>query len=271
MLTDALGNTITLNFVNGSVAAADFVFALNDIGTEYSVVDYTGTSAEVIIPDVYMGLPVTKIEPYAFENCTSLTSITIPHSITDISSCAFLGCTSLTSITVALENDKYHSAGNCLIETESKMLILGCKTGIIPTDGSVTSIGDFAFAYCEGLTSITIPDSVASIGKDAFMQCVNLETIAGYSGSAAEAYAQEHNITFVSLDEPQGIPGDIDANGEVTVKDAVLLFRYVAEWDVEVDEDALDVTGDGEVTVKDAVLLFRYIAEWDVEIYRGQR
>ena len=90
---------------------------------------------------------------------------------------AFNDCSGLTTIAVAGGNTKYHSDGNCLIETESKTLISGCKNSIIPTDGSVTSIGDLAFSGCTGLTSITIPDSVSSIGDGAFSGCTGLTSI----------------------------------------------------------------------------------------------
>jgi hypothetical protein len=81
------------------------------------------------------------------------------------------------SITVESGNKVYHSAGNCLIETESKTLIAGCKNSTIPTDGSVTSIGDYAFYDCDGLTDIAIPDSVTSIGYAAFYDCDNLTSV----------------------------------------------------------------------------------------------
>ena len=123
----------------------------------------------IIIPD-----SVTHIVGYAFSDCSGLTSVTIGNSVTSIGWGAFSGCTGLTSITVADGNTKYHSAGNCLIETESKTLISGCKNSIIPTDGSVTSIGSGAFAGCTGLMSITIPDSVTSIGERAFYDCDRL-------------------------------------------------------------------------------------------------
>ena len=113
----------------------------------------------------------------AFSGCTRLTNITIPDSVTSIGDSAFSGCAGLTSITVAKGNTKYHSAGNCLIETESKTLIAGCKNSIIPTDGSVTSIGGGAFSWRTGLTSITIPDSVTSIGDSAFSGCAGLTSI----------------------------------------------------------------------------------------------
>ena len=117
---------------------------------------------------------VTSIGNSAFSGCTGLTSIEIPSSVISIGSYAFYGCLELTSITVNEENPVYHSAGNCLIETKTKKLIVGCNTGVIPSDGSVTSIGSSAFYGCTGLTSIDIPSSVTSIGSWAFSHCSNL-------------------------------------------------------------------------------------------------
>ena len=126
----------------------------------------------IVIPD-----SVTSIERGAFYGCSSLTGITISDSVTSIGSQAFLYCSSLTSILVAEGNKVYHSAGNCLIETASKTLILGCSTSVIPVDGSVTSIGVSAFHGCSNLTGITIPDSVTSIGDSAFYGCSSLTSI----------------------------------------------------------------------------------------------
>ena len=126
----------------------------------------------ITIPD-----SVTRIGAAAFKDCSGLTSITIPNSVTSIGDSAFSGCTGHTSIIVDEGNTKYHSAGNCLIETATKTLILGCKTSVIPTDGSVTSIGDYAFKGCTGFTSITIPNSVTSIGDKAFKGCTGFTSI----------------------------------------------------------------------------------------------
>ena len=118
-----------------------------------------------------------RISNSAFSDCTGLTSIIIPDSVTNIGYSAFSGCAGLTSINVDSKNTQYHSVNNCLIETASKTLIAGCKSSIIPDDGSVTNIDIQAFYDCTGLTSITIPGSVISINRFAFGYCNELITI----------------------------------------------------------------------------------------------
>lgn len=108
---------------------------------------------------------------------TRLNSITIPVNVTSISSDAFEDNEYLESITVIAGNTVYHSAGNCLIETATNTLLLGCKNSQIPTDGSVTAIADSAFIYQSELSSIVIPKSVTYIGSYAFAYCSNLTSV----------------------------------------------------------------------------------------------
>ncbi len=152
------------------------------------------------LTDVTLSNNITSIGEWAFSGCSSLTAITIPNSVTTIGQCAFVGCSSLTTITfsnsvvtisydafqycssvetitVESGNPTYHSTNNCLIETETKTLVMGCKNSIIPDDGSVTTIGFSAFHDCSGLTSITIPNGVTSIEGGAFSDCSNLTAI----------------------------------------------------------------------------------------------
>ena len=126
----------------------------------------------ITIPD-----SVTNIGDFAFYNCSGLTNITIPYNVTSIGDRAFSGCSSLTSISVDAKNTKYHSSGNCLIETATKTMILGCQNSVIPSDGSVTIIGNYAFAGCSGLTSITIPNGVTNVGGCAFQNCSSITSI----------------------------------------------------------------------------------------------
>ena len=60
--------------------------------------------------------------------------------------------------------------------------------------------------------------------------------------------------------------GDIDGNGKVNLQDSALLRRYLAGWDVTIDENAADVDGNGKVNLQDSALIRRYLAGWDVEL-----
>ena len=117
---------------------------------------------------VTIGNGVATMDDGAICYCESLTSVTIPDSVTSIGEEMFNGCSNLEHLFVASGNTKYHSSGNCIIETESKTLIAGCKNSVIPTDGSVTSIGQTAFYDCAGLTSIVFPESVTKISAWSF-------------------------------------------------------------------------------------------------------
>ncbi len=129
------------------------------------------------LTSVTIGSGVMIIGDLAFYYCRSLTSLTIPDNVKSIGERAFSGCYNLTSIVVSEENSAYYSVGNCLISSKSNTLIAGCKNSVIPDDGSVTSIGAYAFYGCSGLMNITIPNGVTNIGESAFQSCGNLKSI----------------------------------------------------------------------------------------------
>ena len=208
------------------------VFTLNDEGTAYSVTDMDNSAAgSVTIPSTYNGLPVTSIGNSAFLgcrnltrvtilegvtsigdtvfwNCSSLASVMIGKNVTSISMFAFSYCSGLTEIIVAEGNSVYHSEGNCLIETESKTLISGCQNSVIPTDGSVTSIGSYAFYGCESLMEITIPTSMKSIGQAAFRGCKSLTEItipAGVTSIGDRAFSGCSSLTEITI--PASVTG----------------------------------------------------------------
>ena len=95
-------------------------------------------SGDIKIPNTIGGCPVIAVRNGAFSECSALTSIEIPDSVTTIGDGAFSYCSALTSIEIP---------------------------------DSVTTIGNSAFSNCSALTSIEIPDSVTSIGGYAFHNC----------------------------------------------------------------------------------------------------
>ena len=127
----------------------------------------------IVIPD-----SMTEIE-YGFEGCTGLTTVIISQSLTSISNTVFRGCTAFSAITVHPDNPEYSSEDGILFNKEKTRL--ACypqgRKGDYVIPRSVEVIGHRAFAYCAGLTSVTIPDTVICIGDYAFYNCTGLTSI----------------------------------------------------------------------------------------------
>ena len=124
---------------------------------------------------------VTSIGSYAFYDCSSLTSITIPEGVTSIGNWALSGCSSLTSINVSDNNKNYSSIDGVLFNKDKTEIIMypyRKESTSYDIPNSVTSIGRYAFEYCNILTNITIPNSVTSIESDAIYDCSNLTRLA---------------------------------------------------------------------------------------------
>lgn len=215
------------------------------------VIENVGREHKVDIPEVVVfnevSYRVTRIKVEGFSGYPSLTSITIPKSVTSIKSGTFNGCDSLVSIVVAEGNTVYDSRDNCnaIIEKATNTLICGCRNTTIPnsvtsigvrafnecfklTDitipDSVTEIGARAFANCHKLTDITIPDSVTSIGERAFRDCFSLSTITipnSVTTIGKRAFSGCESLTAIT------IPNSVESIGEVAFLDCESLEEIV--------------------------------------------
>lgn len=133
---------------------------------------------------------VTSLGRLCFSGCSSLTSINIPSSVTSLGRSCFGGCSSLTSITIpssVISLGEYcfdSCSGLTSVSIPSSVTSLGecCFYGCssltsVTIPSSVTSLGKLCFSACTGLTSITIPSSVTSLGSSCFALCRKLETV----------------------------------------------------------------------------------------------
>ena len=237
-----------------------------DYASDYSN-EYTGS---VVIPDsvTYDGTTysVTSIGESAFRECSGLTSITIPNSVTSIGEFAF-AVTGLTNIRIpnSVTNISNNVFGACTklvsavipngITTIAKELFYNCPAlTSIEIPNSVTSIGERTFAYCTGLTSITIPNSVTSIERYAFNGCSNVETLY-IGGSVAsiggDAFAGCEKITEIKVALEKPIRGSADIFAEAVYDNATLyvptgtepLYQELEPWNIFFNIVEMDFTG----------------------------
>ena len=217
-------------------------YNLNKTDKTASVVsNYYGVySGNIIIPETITynntTYSVTSIGDRAFDQCSGLTSVTIPNSVTTIGEEVFGNCSRLNSVIVDKNNGTYDSRDNCnaIIKTSTNKLIVGCKNTTIPN--SVTSIGDRAFYGCSELTSVTIPNSVTSIGESAFYGCSGLtsaiigNSVKSIGESAFDSCSGLTSVTIGNSVTSIGQEAFCGCSGltSVTIPNAVISIGYGA-------------------------------------------
>lgn len=164
-----------------------------------TITKYTGTESTVILPSTISSWPVTKIGEAAFQDNTTITSVTIPGSVTEIGSNAFAGCTNLTSVTYGGDwSNLTIQSGNPAVEDAAneqlfdfEFILNNTAVVVIRYKGTaadvtipsrykgkpVTVIDPVAFYNNSAVTSVTIPDSVTAIPDYAFGFCSQLTNI----------------------------------------------------------------------------------------------
>jgi len=182
----------------------------------YSVVGLLlGAGSEVVIPETYKDIPVTRIAPeafrgcdqlksvvlpdtlktvgaYAFAECTTLEKIVLPNSVTLVDKGAFSNCITLTevSFSTVLEEIKAEAFANC------------ARLASVTLPGSIKNVGARAFASTTALTSVSLPRGIASLGAEAFLGSAVTElTYAGemtaWKNVSQENFAKNSSITGV--------------------------------------------------------------------------
>lgn len=184
--------------ITATAPSRDFTFD----ATTGTIKKYNGNDAVVNIPSEINGTPVTTIGNAAFRD-SSVTSVTIPASVTEIGANAFAGCTNLTSVTYGGDwSNLTIQSGNPAVEDAAKdaaneqlfdfeFILNNTAVVVIRYKGTaadvtipsrykgkpVTVIDHVAFYNNSAVTSVTIPDSVTAIPDYAFGFCSQLTNI----------------------------------------------------------------------------------------------
>lgn len=155
--------------------------------------------------------------------CPNATQVDVPSTVSYISPRAFEGCSSLTTVTISSENMHYTVKNSAVFSKDETMLVcvLPVASGTYEVPEGTVTIGDSSFLDCAvsdiivpsgvvrigveamnrpDIKTIKIPKSVVSFSSSGLSFCRSATTIIGYSGSAAENYANRHGNPFVSIE-----------------------------------------------------------------------
>ena len=213
----------------------------------------TSFQGSFVIPNILSdyGYMVTEVGYKAFYNCTGMTSVSIPNTITFIDYSAFSGCTGLTSVVIpsSVTQMDWYTFWGC---TNLKTVVL---------NNGLKTIGKRDFYNCTSLTSINIPSSVTSIGSKAFGYdySTKLTSVTVNWETPISIYSDETNMPFPNaknstLYVPKGtVELYANANGwkdfkeikehPIQFADANVKALCIANWDTD---------GDGELSEDEA-------------------
>lgn len=200
----------------GNTGEYPYTYFYMDDGT-ICIQEYLGTDeSEITIPSEIEGVPVTRINDWAFsghnelttvnipdsvtaieiaafQDCSSLTEVNISEYVTAIDLQAFDGCSSLRNINVSENNLNYKSIDGVLFDKTGRELIkypAGCEKEEYSIPEGTTSVGNGAFEGCSNLETINVPSSLSSIDDWAIADCYNLKSI----------NVSENNLSYKSTD-----------------------------------------------------------------------
>lgn len=208
----------------------DYKYRNNGDGTA-SITGYVGEGGYITIPSYIDNLTVTTIADSAFQKNAVVTHVVIPDTVKHIGTYAFLECTSLAKIDIPLsvktiggtafgktpwlesQMDTFVTVGDgVLIKINSKKSTLEVPEGVkyisnafyyigtvkeIKLPSTVTGIGDFAFAVCIKLDTLTLPSSITYMSENAIYECKSLKSIKTLSGSYADTWCNSHGFSAI--------------------------------------------------------------------------
>ena len=256
---------------------------------------FTACSAlqEVALPDT-----ITSIGAKAF-NSTALSEITIPAAVETIGEDAFDDCLNMKAIHVCEGNTHYMDADGILYDYAQTELIkmpadYSADSLVLPA--TVRKVCENACSNQAHIVSVELPDATLTVAANAFENCSKLASIKsttpfvkiegiewtisngetedgdavfdgviyGCKNSRAAAYAAAHQYQFEAVDMGKKMKGDVNLDSTITVADAVLLARIVAEDStLELDAQSIsnaDINGNSQIEPEDTTAVLKLLA-----------
>jgi len=205
---------------------------------------FSGTGlTTIIVPE-----SVTRLDGWAFMNCTNLTDVTIPKDLTRLEWGVFSGCSSLTTVEIPETVTEICGSAfsNCSSLTTVKIpngvTVIGnnafynCSSlTAIEIPAGVTTIGEWAFSGCSSLTALKIPEGVTSIGFGTFQNCSSLTTVdlpAGLTNIGEWAFSGCSSLTTAKI--PEGVTsigfGTFQNCSSLTTVDLPAGLTIIGNW-----------------------------------------
>ncbi len=175
-----------------SISSSDVNYVYDIVLTGEAVItDYVGEETSVSIPSELDGHPVIRIADRAFENCTSIESISMWADIDSIGNYAFVGCSNLQRISIPSSTKKIgaHAFENCTALSDVTFWNAG-------------NIGEYAFAGCTALSNISIPSDTRKVGAHAFEGCTGITSLTIWEAETIDDYAFAGCTGFEHLSIP---------------------------------------------------------------------
>ncbi len=278
----------------------DYLYTVEN--KEVTITEYKGNDEDVTIPKSILGAPVVAIGRYAFDNCETIKSLTIPDSVIKIDDSAFSGCTSLEHVTLGRGIREIHSSpfsrcykmiynrhGNGFYignEENPYMALVSVAPEFIETveiHPDTLIVCGSAFSNCSSLHEVVLPEGVISIGSGAFSNCSSLERIyipEGVLSIGSSAFSSCQSLRHVHIPESvisigsfafsscyslEGvyIPKNVESIGQVAFGDCDSLVEITVS-----DENPHFKSVDKNLFSRDGTRLIRYAPAQEVSSYR---
>ena len=197
-------SALTKGVEKEELTCGDYTYVLLEDGGA-RITGYDGMDAKLTVPAELDGHPVREIGKYAFFFCKSLTTVTLPDSLTSIGANPFSSCSKLEKIGVSPDSPVFAQIDGVLYEKATKTLVCypaGKASDSFAVPDGILAIGDSAFYSCSSLTTITLSDSLTSIGDSAFYGCGSLTAVTlpdGLTSIDDDAFSDCSTLTTITL------------------------------------------------------------------------